>query len=154
VVDSLAYLADGSGGLRIINVSNPTNPVEVGFYDTGSSAHGVYVFNGLAYVADGRDGLYIIRYTGKSGIEEKNIAKEGISILNIHSGINIRYSLKVRENVKAEIYNALGQRIAKLMDEIRPVGRYTIRWNGNSGIYFVRIEIGDKVYREKAIILK
>jgi len=130
------------------------DPAEIGFYDTGSIAHGVHVVNGLAYVADGWDGLYIIRYTGESEIEEKKIAEKGISILNIHSGINIQYSLKVKENVKVEIYNALGQRIAKLMDEIRPAGRYTIHWNGNSGIYFVRIEIGDKVYRKKAIILQ
>ncbi|RLC67776.1 MAG: hypothetical protein DRI52_10465, partial [Chloroflexi bacterium] len=30
-----AYLADGYGGLRIINVSDPTHPTEVGFYEAG-----------------------------------------------------------------------------------------------------------------------
>jgi hypothetical protein len=34
VSGSYAYVADGYGGLRIINVSNPSNPTEVGFYDT------------------------------------------------------------------------------------------------------------------------
>jgi hypothetical protein len=29
-----AYVADGSEGLRVIDVSNPSSPREVGFYDT------------------------------------------------------------------------------------------------------------------------
>jgi len=60
VVDSLAYVADGSDGLRVVNASDPTNPVEIGSYDTGNCAYGAYVVDSLAYVADGSDGLRII----------------------------------------------------------------------------------------------
>ena len=50
---SLAYVADVNSGLRIIDVSSPSSPVEVGFYDTPGYARDVYVQSGLAYVADG-----------------------------------------------------------------------------------------------------
>ena len=59
VVDGLAYVADGHAGLRVIDVSDPSNPVEVGALDTGN-ARGVAVADGLAYVADGASGLRVI----------------------------------------------------------------------------------------------
>ncbi len=34
VVGNYAYVADGNAGLRIIDVSLPSAPIEVGFYDT------------------------------------------------------------------------------------------------------------------------
>ncbi|MFZ1596397.1 MAG: hypothetical protein WAW26_11110, partial [Anaerolineae bacterium] len=53
VVGSLAYVADGSSGLQIIEVSNPANPILRGAYDTPRFAVGVSVTGSLAYVADG-----------------------------------------------------------------------------------------------------
>ncbi len=54
-----AYVAGGYQGLRIIDVSDPTSPSEVGFYDTPGHAWGIAVAAGdpqghtYAYVADG-----------------------------------------------------------------------------------------------------
>ena len=50
--------------------------------------------------------------------------------------------------VKVTIYNALGQQIRSLVDEIQDVGEYRVSWNGkndrgvgvSSGIYFYRFE--------------
>jgi hypothetical protein len=52
VVGSLAYVAIGSGGLSIVDVSSPTSPRVVGSMDTAGTAYGVSVANGYAYVAD------------------------------------------------------------------------------------------------------
>jgi hypothetical protein len=61
VSGTLAYIADGDlGGLRIINIANPTAPTEVGFYDTPGEARDVAVAGRYAYVADGGDGLRVI----------------------------------------------------------------------------------------------
>ncbi len=60
VVDTFAYLADGSAGLRIINVSNPAIPIETGLYNTSGQAAGVYVIDAFAYVADNTGGFKII----------------------------------------------------------------------------------------------
>ena len=127
---------------------------EIGFYETENSARRVHVVDGLAYVADRGDGLYIIRYIENSGIKDKKKLEEEIQLLNIHSEINIKYSLTERKKVRIEIFNLLGQRIEKLLEDVKPSGIYTFEWNGDSGIYFVRIEIGDKTYRRKAIIIK
>lgn len=57
-----AYVADGSEGLRIIDVSNPAAPVELGSLDTPapSNAFGVDVAGTHAFLADGFGGLRII----------------------------------------------------------------------------------------------
>jgi hypothetical protein len=47
----LAYLAAGHSGLRVIDVSDPTNPYEVGRCPVPGYAEGVYVSGSLAYVA-------------------------------------------------------------------------------------------------------
>ena len=57
VQGSLTYLANY--GLRIIDVSIPSSPREVGFYPTGWPLD-VYVQGSLAYVANGLPGLCII----------------------------------------------------------------------------------------------
>ena len=46
VAGGCAYVADGSGGLRVVNVANPGAPVEVGHYDTPGRAEGVAVAGG------------------------------------------------------------------------------------------------------------
>ena len=60
VVCGLAYVADGSSGLRIIDISNPAAPVELGALDTPGFAYDVEVVGPLAYVADGSSGLRMI----------------------------------------------------------------------------------------------
>ena len=46
-----AYIAYGSGGLVVINVSDPVNPALAGGYDTSNYADGVAVAGDYAYVA-------------------------------------------------------------------------------------------------------
>ena len=55
-----AYVTDGYSGLVIIDISDPTNPVQAGHYDTVGDAVGVAVSGGYAYVADGDNGLVIL----------------------------------------------------------------------------------------------
>jgi hypothetical protein len=51
-------------GLRVIDVSNPSSPREVGFYETLGLAEDVAVSGTYAYVADGEGGLVILRFLG------------------------------------------------------------------------------------------
>ncbi len=60
VEGAYAYIADGTEGLRIVDVRDPTNPVEVGSYNTPGQAMGVAVAGQYAYVADGTEGLRIV----------------------------------------------------------------------------------------------
>ncbi|MDB9541500.1 LVIVD repeat-containing protein, partial [Anabaenopsis arnoldii] len=60
VVGNYAYVADGNGGLQIIDISDPANPTRTGGYNTSGLAYGVQVVGNYAYVAGYGTGLQII----------------------------------------------------------------------------------------------
>ncbi|HKY23372.1 MAG TPA: PQQ-binding-like beta-propeller repeat protein [Vicinamibacterales bacterium] len=60
VVDGYAFIADGFGGLRIANVTNPAAPSEVASYDTAGFASAVTVTGGRAYVVNSSGGVVIL----------------------------------------------------------------------------------------------
>ncbi len=62
-----AYVANGkTGGLRIINVSDPNDPKITGVCNTAAPAGGVFAFNFYAFVAAGLSGLQVIDKTDPS----------------------------------------------------------------------------------------
>ncbi len=60
VAGDLAYTADGSSGLQIVDISDPVNPVAIGNYNTSDNATGVAVHGNYAYVAENFAGLRVI----------------------------------------------------------------------------------------------
>ena len=60
VVGNFAYLADSNSGLAIIDITDPTNPLDPVYMDTNGTARGVIVVGNFAYVADFNEGLAII----------------------------------------------------------------------------------------------
>jgi len=65
-----AYVADGLEGLRVIDVSDPERPYEVGYYDTPGDACVVCAWGSYVYVADGWAGLRVIDVTHLQYVEE------------------------------------------------------------------------------------
>ncbi|MCK4524440.1 hypothetical protein KAU15_05895, partial [candidate division WOR-3 bacterium] len=51
VKDTIAYSCHGIS-LLIFNIKDPSNPILLGYYDTGSTAEGVFVVDSFAYVVD------------------------------------------------------------------------------------------------------
>jgi len=76
-------VADWNYGLRIINISNPSSPFEVGFYDTPGLAHGVAISSNYAYVADGSSGLRIINVSNPSLPFEVGFCGTADSVYNV-----------------------------------------------------------------------
>ncbi|UCE24136.1 MAG: T9SS type A sorting domain-containing protein [Candidatus Zixiibacteriota bacterium] len=74
----------------------------------------------------------------------------------------IRYALPERAHVKVDIYNILGQRVARLVDQTQPAGLHSVVWDGtdesgnaaSTGVYFCRVMAGDKQENRKMVLLK
>ncbi len=58
--NNFAYVADGWDGLRIIDISNSANPVEVGSFSSDDLALDVFVAGNYAYLANDLAGLRIL----------------------------------------------------------------------------------------------
>jgi hypothetical protein len=57
VAGNYAYLADGSGGLQVLDISDPAHPARVGGYTNGGLIGTIAVSGNCAYVAGGSAGL-------------------------------------------------------------------------------------------------
>ncbi|UCE39200.1 MAG: Ig-like domain-containing protein [Thermoplasmata archaeon] len=60
VVGNYAYIADEEGGLKILDVSDPSYPVLLGFHETGGWSSAVFVEGDYAYLAEGWDGITVV----------------------------------------------------------------------------------------------
>ena len=61
IAGDLALVADGTSGLRIVDISNPSKVDEIGhFLPDGGDVRGVDVVGSFAYLASGNPGLVIV----------------------------------------------------------------------------------------------
>ncbi|MCP5062977.1 MAG: T9SS type A sorting domain-containing protein [Ignavibacteriae bacterium] len=61
------------------------------------------------------------------------------------------------QNVSLKVYNVLGKEVATLVNETKPVGRYSINFNATdlpSGIYFYRLQSGKFAKTKQMLLLK
>jgi hypothetical protein len=69
----------------------------------------------------------------------------------------IQFSLPQTSNVKLTIYNVLGQKIAQLINGLKPAGSYNVTWDASklaSGLYIYRLEAGPNVIAKKMLLVK
>jgi len=69
----------------------------------------------------------------------------------------ISFSLPEATNVKLEIFNIMGQKVATVANRHFVAGNHTIEWNDSqvaSGVYFYRLDAGDYSATRKMILLK
>jgi hypothetical protein len=76
VSGNLAFVADGAGGLRVVDVSDPASPTEVGFYVPPGGALTVAADGKRAYVGDLSGGLSILEYAGSARVYLPLVTRE------------------------------------------------------------------------------
>lgn len=69
----------------------------------------------------------------------------------------MEYSLPEACNVRLEVYDVAGRRIATLVDGRQEAGGHSLSWDAagfDSGVYFCRLWAGDAVVQRKLTLLK
>ncbi|MEX2363396.1 MAG: T9SS type A sorting domain-containing protein, partial [Balneolaceae bacterium] len=70
---------------------------------------------------------------------------------------SISFEIPEASNVKLNVYNMLGQRVATLVDDIKVAGVHSINFdasNLSSGSYIYRLEVGEKVLTQSMMLIK
>ncbi len=75
---------------------------------------------------------------------------------------NLTYRLEEPEQVSLSIFNAQGQLVRTLVNEYQAAGEYRVRWDGfdqageraSSGLYFYRLQAGDKMQTDSMLLLR
>ena len=69
----------------------------------------------------------------------------------------IQFGLPENSHVKLEVFNNTGQSVAKLVDEPKNAGFYTVTFDANnlaSGLYIYRLDLGGKILSKKMLLIK
>ncbi|MGB5848943.1 MAG: T9SS type A sorting domain-containing protein, partial [Ignavibacteriaceae bacterium] len=69
----------------------------------------------------------------------------------------ITYRVPVEANVTLDVFNTVGEQVAKLVNEGKPAGSYEVQFDGtslSSGVYFYRLQAGNYMETKKMIFLK
>ncbi len=142
------YAATGSNGLRVIDVSNPSTPVEVGHYMTGFSATIVATMYDRIVVGDRLTGLHVLAdatvVTQATSTPRLNLSH---AYPNPTRGpVSFSYSLPQASEAKVAVYDVRGRLVTRL-HEGALARSGVLSWQGQrsgetvpAGIYFVVME--------------
>jgi hypothetical protein len=70
---------------------------------------------------------------------------------------HIAFSIPTQNRVRLSVWNALGEKVTTLVDELRPAGKYTAPFNASefsSGVFFYKLEAGSYTLTKKMLFLK
>ena len=151
-------------GVYVIDISDPANPVQMGYMQTPGYAHDVFFANGLIYVAD-YNNLGIYRFLHPATVDNNFTQHPTSFILHpaypnpFNSSTTITYTLPTLSNVSLSIYNTRGQLVDVLLDRVMPAGRHSLVWDGNemsAGVYLARMKVDSGRMRgmQKIVLVK
>ncbi|MGD8412726.1 MAG: T9SS type A sorting domain-containing protein [Candidatus Latescibacterota bacterium] len=69
----------------------------------------------------------------------------------------IGFVVPFHTRVRIDVYDVLGRKVAELIDEEKPAGRYEVEFNAKnlkSGVYIYRLTYSDKTLSRKMLLLK
>jgi hypothetical protein len=96
-----------------------------------------------------------------TGVDEKSLPTVFALDQNYPNPFNpstqIQFALPRESIVRLEVFNILGERVATLVNETRPVGYYSERFDATglaSGLYLYRMKAGEFVDTKKLLLLK
>jgi hypothetical protein len=110
------------------------------------------------------DSSYYVEFTYRllAGIAEGNMSPTGFYLKQnypnpFNPSTTISYGLMKSGQVKLEIYNILGEKIATLVDGVQKAGNHQLEWNPQSlasGVYLYRLEAEGMVQSRKLILIR
>lgn len=176
VSGTYAYVAHYTSGLQVIDVANPASPQIVGSMDTPGEAWDVTISGSYAYVADYMSGLQILpaqcgRLTCRpaqmsdpevpSTLEPRIPADDGVCF-GIESGTTFIFALAEPSDLTLAIYDVQGRLVRTMFEGPKQSGDYVLTWDGRSGdevsvspgLYFVHLQVGDRVVTRKIVLVR
>ncbi|MEO8209904.1 MAG: choice-of-anchor B family protein, partial [bacterium] len=159
IYDNFAFIAHYTSGIRILNLDDPSNPVEVAWYDTRpqdnsnnySGCWAVYKFpSGKIIGSDIANGLFVIKTTVLTNVVNSNLKLTDFSLSqNYPNPFNpetvISYQLAVNSHAVMKVFDVLGNLVETLVNQKLATGKYSVKFDGtnlHSGIYFYKLEAG------------
>jgi choice-of-anchor B domain-containing protein len=180
IMGDFAYISHYTAGVTIVDISDPTNLIEVARYDTYplndnsgfQGCWGAYPFtqNGMVFTSDLEGYLTVLRFTETDTTvfvdEPRQIPNKLVLNQNYPNPFNpttvIHYDVPETAPVRLVIYDILGRNIRTLVNGVQEPGYKTVTWNGaddggrpvSAGMYIVTMASGSHRFVRKMVLLK
>ncbi|HMB92034.1 MAG TPA: choice-of-anchor B family protein [Rhodothermales bacterium] len=160
-------------GLRILDISNISQPVEVAFFDTvpgsdarnfnGSWSNYPYFPSGNIVVTSRGEGLFVVRPTTIATVDtEQEEIPEAFTLSAAYPNpfnpeTTVTVSLPAAQPVTVGVYDMLGRRVALLFEGLLEAGTHPLRFDASGlsgGTYVIRAESGKTVVSRRAVLVK
>lgn len=157
------YVASEGTGIRTIDVSNPSLPVEAGFYDDVPQSRGVAVNGKYVYAAEKSDGLTVYSNDLITSINgDESFIPESITLYQnypnpFNPSTTITFELNVSAFVSLEVFNSLGQKVAVLVNNQLSAGSTSVSFDGtalSTGLYIYRLSANGVTIGKKMMLIK
>ena len=161
IFDNYLAVAVETAGVYIADMADPINPIVVASFDTPGKAQDLSVSGDYITVADSSS-LMLLRFT-RTGVEEDgNVLPNEIALLQnypnpFNAATVFNFSLPETGHIVFSVYSILGQKAATLFDGEKAAGNHTVSWDASdfpSGVYFARLEAGERSETIKMVLLK
>jgi len=151
---------DGLGGLRILDISDLSNIIEIGYYSPSANAmpKAVFASGDYVYVTDQMAGLQVYQNLLLS-VEEKKGSANVSDFSFYYTGVNhgeakFWFSLDKYSDISLNIYNAAGC-LVETVATFLGSGPHCLSFRPNAaGVYFYRLKVNDTVKTGKLVIIK
>ena len=175
IMGDFAYISHFTAGVTVVDISDPTNLIEVAQYDTYPlndnpnyrGCWGAYPFtqNGMVFASDMEGYLTVLQFTETNTSvfegEPEQIPNKVVLHQNYPNPFNptttIEFSIPQTEFVTVKVYNIVGHEVTTLINDELSTGNHSIQWDGShqlSGVYFVQIESSGFAQKRKMVLLK
>lgn len=112
-------------------------------------------------------GACVVDYTGINKVSKISLERRGLRFECIHpnpfrSHTTVTYILPKPDRIQLTIYNALGQRVSKLVDGFEQAGRKSLFWSGTDdkgdrvvpGIYIIKLVSSRDIEVRKIVLVE
>jgi hypothetical protein len=111
--------------------------------------------DGTGHFTDAVDPLAVTGVAGKVLPTEYSLSQNYPNPFN--PSTVIEFALPKDAHVTLEVYNILGQKVATLVDDVRPAGYHSVKLDGTnlaSGMYLYRLSTGQQTFLKKLLLMK
>jgi len=162
ILGNYAHISYYKEGYIVLDISDPTNPIFAGQYDTYPSSGGgtydgawgvdPYLPSGNSIVSDMSTGLYVCKFNPPVTEANNEIVNPVEFRLEqnypnpFNPSTKIIFQIAEQEFVSLKIYDVLGNEVANLVNENKPAGSYEVTFDAAilpSGVYLARLNSGN-----------
>jgi hypothetical protein len=174
------FLATGKSDMHVLDVSDPSSPDSCNFYGGVSNDMGTwgisvykneiylsYICNFLPFPFPSNwTGVKILSYSPcTTGIDEVSEQIMNFELNQnypnpFNSTTNFEFRISSASGggfVSLKVFDVLGNEVATLVNEEKPIGKYEVTWNANnvaSGVYLYRLQAGIFTAAKRLVLIK